>query len=368
MSGFRSTSSQSTVAANSSEPLAPLLRLRHELEPVLADVDELVDADDAPGVRARPAADARDERVAAGEPRAARLRLLRHRRLVGHATIGASTPSTSSRSALLSGSRASSAPAETARPRGLGYGVLRLVLIGLVAGLFSALFGVGGGIVIVPLLILLAGFRERPAMATSLAAIGDHGARGRDRCTAFEGQRPGRLRRARRAAGARSGPSRARRSSSASPVRWLTFAFAVLLAVVADLAARLVSATTIVARARCWASRRGVLAGLFGVGGGILFVPALVGLGLGQLDAEATSLLAILPTVAAGVWRQQRLRQRPLAPGPPARRRVDRGRRRRACSIATSISEGVAAQALRPARARRGRASSRARERMLRSA
>jgi uncharacterized membrane protein YfcA len=48
----------------------------------------------------------------------------------------------------------------------------------------------------------------------------------------------------------------------------------------------------------------GVLAGLFGVGGGILFVPVLVGLGLGQLDAEATSLLAILPAVVAGTWRQ----------------------------------------------------------------
>jgi uncharacterized protein len=49
----------------------------------------------------------------------------------------------------------------------------------------------------------------------------------------------------------------------------------------------------------------GVLAGLFGVGGGILFVPTLaLGLGLTQLHAEATSLLAILPTVAAGTWRQ----------------------------------------------------------------
>jgi len=47
-----------------------------------------------------------------------------------------------------------------------------LVLIGLVAGFFSALFGVGGGIVVVPMLILLVGFEERPAMATSLAAIG----------------------------------------------------------------------------------------------------------------------------------------------------------------------------------------------------
>ena len=50
----------------------------------------------------------------------------------------------------------------------------------------------------------------------------------------------------------------------------------------------------------------GILAGLFGVGGGILFVPVLVGLGLEQLDAEATSLLAILPTVIAGTWRQRR--------------------------------------------------------------
>ena len=50
----------------------------------------------------------------------------------------------------------------------------------------------------------------------------------------------------------------------------------------------------------------GVLAGLFGVGGGILFVPTLVVLGLDQVDAEATSLLAIVPVVAAGTWRQHR--------------------------------------------------------------
>ncbi len=49
----------------------------------------------------------------------------------------------------------------------------------------------------------------------------------------------------------------------------------------------------------------GVLSGLFGVGGGILFVPTLTWLGLTQLHAEATSLLAIIPTVMVGVWRQQ---------------------------------------------------------------
>jgi uncharacterized protein len=51
----------------------------------------------------------------------------------------------------------------------------------------------------------------------------------------------------------------------------------------------------------------GVLAGMFGVGGGIVFVPTLaLGLGLSQLHAEATSLLAILPTAAVGSWRQYR--------------------------------------------------------------
>jgi uncharacterized protein len=48
----------------------------------------------------------------------------------------------------------------------------------------------------------------------------------------------------------------------------------------------------------------GVLSGLFGVGGGILFVPALLALHRSQLHAEATSLAAILPTVGAGIWRQ----------------------------------------------------------------
>jgi len=51
----------------------------------------------------------------------------------------------------------------------------------------------------------------------------------------------------------------------------------------------------------------GVLAGLFGIGGGILFVPTLtLVLGLTQLHAEATSLLAILPAAAVGTWRQGR--------------------------------------------------------------
>jgi uncharacterized protein len=48
---------------------------------------------------------------------------------------------------------------------------LKLMAIGTAAGLFSGLFGVGGGSVIVPLLVLWLGYSERMATATSLAAI-----------------------------------------------------------------------------------------------------------------------------------------------------------------------------------------------------
>jgi uncharacterized membrane protein YfcA len=49
----------------------------------------------------------------------------------------------------------------------------------------------------------------------------------------------------------------------------------------------------------------GMTGGLLGVGGGVMFVPALVFfLGLSQLAGEATSLLAIIPVALLGTWRQ----------------------------------------------------------------
>ncbi len=51
----------------------------------------------------------------------------------------------------------------------------------------------------------------------------------------------------------------------------------------------------------------GMLAGLLGIGGGALFVPALALIvGLSQVDAQATSLLAIVPVSLVGAWRQHR--------------------------------------------------------------
>ncbi len=84
----------------------------------------------------------------------------------------------------------------------------------------------------------------------------------------------------------------------------------------------------------------GVMSGLFGVGGGILFVPALVALGLGQVEAAATSLLAVVPTAAVGTWRQARygnLRVKPaLIVGVASIVGVEMG-----VQIATSLPEHV---------------------------
>jgi uncharacterized protein len=66
------------------------------------------------------------------------------------------------------------------------------------------------------------------------------------------------------------------------------------------------SATT-VALALVLGFGAGTLSGLFGVGGGILFVPTLaLVVGLDQLGAQATSLAAIIPVVAFGAWQQHR--------------------------------------------------------------
>ena len=105
--------------------------------------------------------------------------------------------------------------------------MLKLVAIGVVAGFFSALFGVGGGIVAVPLLVAAIGLAVRPATATSLAAIGvialagaiSYAARGYvDVGAAALVGLPG-------AAGALIGTSLQQRIS----VRWLSLGFAGLL-------------------------------------------------------------------------------------------------------------------------------------------
>ena len=180
---------------------------------------------------------------------------------------------------------------------------MRLVAIGLVAGVFSALFGVGGGILAVPLLIIFLHLPERVATATSLGAIG---------ITALAGSIVFALRgdvevghaalvgipAAAGALARHRAPAADHDASAGLRVRRAPHGGRRLVV------GRMSTSTILLAVALGIAA--GVLSGLFGVGGGILFVPTLVALGLGQLEAQATSLVAVLPTVAAGAWNQRR--------------------------------------------------------------
>ena len=182
---------------------------------------------------------------------------------------------------------------------------MRLVLIGLVAGFFSALFGVGGGLVIVPLLLLVAYWEERPAMATSLAAVGVTALAGTILYALHGKVEPSyaALVGLPAAVGVVAGAALQQRIRR----RGLSLLFSLLvLGVAIELFFSPPRLSESFALAVVLGFAAGILAGLFGVGGGILFVPTLLALGLTQLHAEATSLMAILPTAAVGTWRQSR--------------------------------------------------------------
>jgi uncharacterized membrane protein YfcA len=136
-----------------------------------ADVRNAFDADHAACVITRAAADARDERVASGKPRDLR------RRLGGHVCLFRTLLDRGEDSVDVEQDRRALGLSRQARQQCVGLHAsydrgVRLVLIGLAVGFFSALFGVGGGIIVVPLLILFLRYAGREAMATSLAAIG----------------------------------------------------------------------------------------------------------------------------------------------------------------------------------------------------
>lgn len=189
----------------------------------------------------------------------------------------------------------------------------RLIGIGLLAGLFSTLFGVGGGLVMVPLLVMLCRFDTKIATATSLAAIIGTATVGVLSHGAFGNVAWGYalLIGLPAVAGLLTGLWLKARMST----RILTYAFAALLSAVGVLLAveqapsedhpSLTVGAVLAAIPLGFVA--GSLAGLFGVGGGILFVPTLtLIIGLGQLSAEGTSLMAIIPVALLGSWRQHR--------------------------------------------------------------
>src|SRR5206468_5281797 len=126
---------------------------------------------DRPRPWRRAPGDARDQRVPSGQPAGLGPRRLRHARVLG------AGDDRSQRPVHVQQQRGVVGPFRQPGEKGGRFHApydtpMALVLIGLVAGFFSALFGVGGGIVVVPLLLLWQRWSERPAMATSLAAIG----------------------------------------------------------------------------------------------------------------------------------------------------------------------------------------------------
>ncbi|MBP2472969.1 putative membrane protein YfcA [Crossiella equi] len=180
---------------------------------------------------------------------------------------------------------------------------LTLLAIGLTSGLLSGLFGVGGGVLIVPALVLLAGFGQKLAHGTSLAAvvpISVTGAAGYALAGQVNWPVAGLL-----AAGAMAGAVVGTWLLHVLPVRWLRYGFAALLLLTA-VRLGLETPERLVATDLGWGDTLlmlglgvlvGTLSGLFGVGGGIVMVPAMILLfGFSDVVAKGTSLLVVIPT------------------------------------------------------------------------
>jgi uncharacterized membrane protein YfcA len=186
--------------------------------------------------------------------------------------------------------------------------VWKAVLVGLVAGLLSGLFGVGGGILIVPGLVLVLGLQQRLAHGTSLAAIIPIASSGLiGYAVAGEVDWPAVVCLAVGAAGAGAGIGT--QMLHRLPQRVLALSFAVLLLATAarllwetgDGVARPHMDLVLVVELLVLGVLSGVLAGLTGVGGGTIMVPAMVVLwGFPTVLAKGVSLGAMIPTALVG--------------------------------------------------------------------
>jgi uncharacterized membrane protein YfcA len=185
--------------------------------------------------------------------------------------------------------------------------IIGLALTGALGGFLSGMFGVGGGIVMVPLLMLVAKMDQRRATATSLLAIVPtslvsaivYGVNGEVDVVA------GLLIAAGAVMGAPIG-SRLLRRLPLDVLRWMLVALLVVVAL------RLIFfepgrggdfefSPLNVAGLVVLGLFMGVASGLFGIGGGVIAVPALIAVfGMGDLLAKGTSLLAMVPTALSG--------------------------------------------------------------------
>ncbi len=194
--------------------------------------------------------------------------------------------------------------------------LVRAIAIGLIAGFLAGLFGVGGGIVAVPGLVLLLGLTQHRAHATSMAAI-----LATATAAAITAGLAGSVDwavAAVLASGSAVGAYIGARLLDHIPEVWLAVAFSILATVSAvrlfigsgdesapttsvDWSPRLVVSLVLVGLVA------GTLAALLGVGGGIIYVPAMVLLlGLSQHVAQGSSLAAIIPTAVVATLTNMR--------------------------------------------------------------
>jgi uncharacterized membrane protein YfcA len=217
-----------------------------------------------------------------------------------------------------------------------------VVIVGLAAGLLSGIFGVGGGVLIVPGLMLVAGMEQRRAHGTSLAAVLPIAVTGLATYLAYDnvdwwsaaclvtGALPGALLGTKWLA-----------TVNKRVLTWLFIIVALASAVrlffgidtsqTADHSLGLTISLVVVGFVS------GVLAGLLGIGGGIVMVPALMLLGgISAVLAKGTSLAAIVPTSVMGTWRNR------AAANVDVRAGVTIG----VAGAATAVVGGVIAEAL----------------------
>jgi uncharacterized membrane protein YfcA len=186
-----------------------------------------------------------------------------------------------------------------------------IAIVGVLAGFLAGLFGVGGGILIVPGLVLAAGMDQRLAHGTSLAAVlpisiasmTTYAAHGHvDWVVGLW-----------LAIGGVAGAVVGTRLLNVLPQRTLALLFSAVLLISAarlfvdvDAEGRVIVSPLGAVALLAIGVATGILAGLLGVGGGIVMVPAMIILfGIPPVVAKGTSAAVIVPTAVMGTWRNR---------------------------------------------------------------
>ncbi|MEY4458775.1 MAG: hypothetical protein RIS25_1368 [Actinomycetota bacterium] len=189
-------------------------------------------------------------------------------------------------------------------------GRTQLLIIGAIAGIFAGFFGVGGGIIIVPLLTFVALYGQRQASATSLLAIVATALSGSISYLVTPGFDYSQIGFAGLiAVGSVTFAPLGSRAMRALPVATIRYAFAAVLVLTAvslffSLPSReavLQWSVPVAVGLVALGCVMGFLAGLLGVGGGLIAVPALVLVfGVSDVLAKALSLMAMVPAAITG--------------------------------------------------------------------